>query len=343
MSALNKKAMKKTEIKKLREEKSDLMRANPQYMGLLETAEKMGKLKEAIKAIKSGKLKVKRDIKDYNFQNLAYHATMMEPEKRVTKVMKKEGLKAFVPKEYGAGAKPGIYFFGSVNPKYLFKGKKLGKYYEEVFKKRKLVLPPHEKVVKYATDPKEKLAREERKKGERLRIYDKRVGVVAVDAEKLAKKGIKFAEDPEIRNAYILVNAKTGEPIKKLPPKLLEFVIEADREGAIKKVEPIAKKEARKRVSEMEKNEYYKEILGGEEGKKAWEEIKKKGAMNSLAQKEYEKELRKKLDEHAIKRIVKHEEEKPLTDHEYLQKILQEEERLQKEELMKRKRKKQKK
>jgi len=51
MNASDKKAIENRR-KKIKEEKSDLMRTNPQYRGLLETAEKMGKLKEAIKAIK---------------------------------------------------------------------------------------------------------------------------------------------------------------------------------------------------------------------------------------------------------------------------------------------------
>ncbi len=305
--ALRKRFAKKK--RSLKERAEEIIRTNPQYRGLIEEARKRGKLEEVVRAIDSGKLKVKKDIKEYKFADLLYHAVLSKSG--VMKKIKKQGLKASVPSEYKSwgDSQPAIYFFGKVDEKYLYKGKSpfSGRVYSTFFRGRRTEAP-HEEAVQYVVDVRGKLRRESAKEKRDVKIFEKEVGIVSVDAEKLAKHGIKLYPDPEIKGSYVLVDEKTGKLVERLPPELLGFVVEVDREALLKKVEPIAEEKAKKQFEEEKKNPFTAELASS----KDYYEHLKKEQMGLEARREVEKELRKKMDEEFIRRIIEYEKEKPL-------------------------------
>ncbi|MFH0987126.1 MAG: hypothetical protein V1911_03725, partial [Candidatus Micrarchaeota archaeon] len=218
-----------------------------QYVRLFEEAKKTGdiaKMKEVLTAVKSGKLK----IKSIPIPNLIFSATTNAG------LVKIAGLKRTIPNVHKRTMRGGgIFFWGpeSIDKKYLVKLKG-----EEEHKKfwhrgdttsalkstakhldeRMYPLNPLNKSAQYVT-------------AKRMRDFKfgsfgilSNPGVIAVDLEKMYKRGYRIAIDPEIGRGSYIVTDKEGYSVENLNPKHFEFVADVDAEK-IKEIETAAKRE----------------------------------------------------------------------------------------------------
>ena len=306
-------------------------RENPQYAGLIREARKRKKLPEAIRAISSGKLKVKTVKPEAYF----YHGALPEKKGELKKGLEARGIKEYKKRGgYNPEENAAIYTFGEIPKEYLYKGRVFSKEFENNLAQVETAKTPQEQAISYPKEKLDRVNRDRANKGLQLKNLEEYApSLIMGNAKELKKRGIGFALDPEIKGtrgsakSYILVNMKTGKPISKLDPKLMR-IITPNKKQVMRKAEGIARSKKMERVSYEESAE--KHFMTREEYEKYMKEKEWVGRENLKDMefaKELKKQFRREVDKTAAEDVVNSESEKALrrlVDKKTLKKILEE-------------------
>ncbi len=287
-----------------------IARENPQYAGLLKEAKKRGKLKEVEDAILSGKLKLRR-VKPETY---VYHGALPKEAQQIReKGLEARGIKEYEKKKgYNPKENAAIYVFGKVPDEYIYKGKVFSEEFEKGIPQVKTTKTPAKQAMKYPEEKLDRINRERRRKGlPEKQMSDYKPSLIMANIKELAKEGIGLAFDPEITGrtkSYILVDKKTGKPVGKLDPRLMK-IISPDKEQIMRRAKQEAEKElkyGKRRYDNSPQRNFMTE--------KEYEEYMHPALEREFYKKFTEKEMRKGLDEQAIKDIISFESEKAVEE-----------------------------